>query len=122
MSEQIKGKHPGCWRPTHVLEQQIAMQCWHCLLVAAHIPAVCCVLTCCWLRGRSPAAVAASGILATVIPFGHSVGDSMDLPRCFATLRLPCQARRRPSVCIAWRCRHHTSVITHLSVHKLKGT
>ena len=50
------------------------------------------------LRGRSPAAVAASGILATVIPFGQSVGDSMDLPRCFATLRLPCQARHRPFI------------------------
>ena len=45
--------------------------------------------------------VAASGILATVIPFGQSVGDSMDLPRCFATLRLPCQARRRPSSRVA---------------------
>ncbi|KAK9834076.1 hypothetical protein WJX81_008372 [Elliptochloris bilobata] len=46
---------------------------------------------------RSPAVVAASGILATVIPFGQSVGDSMDLPRCFATLRLPCQAV--PAIC-----------------------
>ena len=42
---------------------------------------------------------AASGILATVIPFGQSVGDSMDLPRCFATLRLPCQARGLHAVC-----------------------
>lgn len=57
----------------------------------------------CVCLGRSPAVAAASGILATVIPFGQSVGDSMDLPRCFATLRLPCQARGLHAICASYK-------------------
>ncbi|KAK9805371.1 hypothetical protein WJX73_007759 [Symbiochloris irregularis] len=38
---------------------------------------------------RHPAAVAASGLLAAVMP--SSVGDLMEPARCIATVRLPCQ-------------------------------